>query len=123
MEAAAEAVVTGGLSIRKSASNNDANNKNMEDSVAEYVKKAGKIFHEITITDLRRPANRMAVANKVTNIPQSWTKDEMPGFDWAMGFLIRNNSISLRTPKATSIRRIMDNLENVLRRNLPYGPD
>ena len=166
MEAAAEAVVTGGLSIRQSASNNGVNYKTlsryipiykvntnslkdvqlgytahrqvlttvMEDSLVEYVKKAAKIFHGITLTDLQRLAYRMAVANKVTNIPLSWAKDEMAGSDWARGFLSRNNSISLRTPEATSIQRManfnqhnvktfMDNLENVLRRNPTYGPD
>ena len=106
----------------------------MEDSLVEYVKKAAKLFHGNTLTDLRRLAYRMAVANKVTNIPLSWAKDEMAGFDWARGFLSRNNSISLRTPEATSIQRManfnqhnvktfMDNLENVLRRNPTYGPD
>ena len=166
MEAAAEAVVTGGLSIRQSASNNGVNYKTlsryipiykantnslkdvqlgytahrqvlttvMEDSLVEYVKKAAKIFHGITLTDLRRLAYRMAVANKVTNIPLSWAKDEMAGSDRARGFLSRNNSISLRTPEATSSQRManfnqhnvktfMDNLENVLRRNPTYGPD
>lgn len=112
MEAAAEAVV-GGMSIRKSAINNDVNYKTlsryipiykannnslkdvhlgytahrqvltkiMEDSLAEYVKKAAKIFHGITLTDLRRLAYRMAVTNTITNIPQSWTKDQMAGSD------------------------------------------
>ena len=108
--------------------------KILEDSLTEYVKKAVKIFHGITITDLQRLVYRMAVANKVSNILPSWTKAEMAGFDWARGFLNRNNDISLRTPEATSIQRIanfnqhniktfMDDLENVLKWNPSYGPN
>ena len=160
MEAAADAVVKDGLSIRKSGSNNEVNYKTlsryipvykannnslkdiqlgytshrqvlskiMENSLAEYVKKAEKIFHGITITDLRKLAYQMALANKVTYIPPSWTKHEMAGSNWARGFLIRNNTISLRTAEATSIQRManfnqhnvktfMDNHENVLSGN------
>jgi len=108
--------------------------KIMEDSLAEYVKKAAKIFHGITIIDLRKLAYQIALANKVTNIPLSWTEHEMAGSDWVRGFLIRNNTISLRTAEATSIQRMvnfnqhnvkafMDNLENVLSRNPTYGPN
>ena len=74
----------------------------MEDSLVEYVKMAAKIFHEITLTDLPKLAYRMAVANKVTNIPLSWAIYDMAGYDRARGILSRNNSISLRTPEATS---------------------
>jgi len=59
--------------------------KDMERNLADYVKKAAQIYHGITITDLRRLAYRMAKANNLDNIPETWCKEESAGPNWTKG--------------------------------------
>lgn len=106
----------------------------IEKSLCDYVLKASKIFHGITITDLRRLAYCVATANNVTKLPPTWEQEHMAGVEWARGFLSRYNQLSLRTPEATSVQRManfnrhtvnafMDNLENILNRVPTFGPE
>ena len=102
--------------------------------MAEYAKKAARIFHGITVQDLRRLAYQVAVANNIAKIPESWAKEESAGVDWAKHFIERHRDITIRQPEATYIQRMtnfnphnvkisMDNLEVVLSRFCGFGPD
>ena len=80
----------------------------MENNLSAYIKKAAAIFYGITIDELQILTYKLAVANEVEDIPQSWTKNEKAGIDWAKGFLERHNEISLRTTESTSIQRMVN---------------
>jgi len=106
----------------------------LEQDMVEYAKKAARIFHGISVQDLRRLAYEIAIANKLENIPEKWIKEKTAGIDWAQHFLKRHTDIAIRQPEPTSIQRLtnfnphnvkvfMDNLEQVLSRPGGFGPD
>ena len=79
-------------------------------------------------------AYKLAIANKVQDIPHSWNVNEKTGIDWTRGFLDRHKEISLQTPESTSIQRManfneltvkmfFENLEQVLRRDRGFSAD
>ena len=84
--------------------------------------------------ELRLLAFKLAIANKVKNIPESWLRDRKAGKDWAQCFLRRHANISVRKPETTSIQRMtnfneynvamfFDNLEKVLNQPQGYSAD
>ena len=102
--------------------------------MVEYAKKSARIFHGITVQDLRRLAYQVAVANNIAKIPESLAKEEGAAVDWAKHFIGRYKNITIRQPEATSIQRMtnfnplnvkifMDNLEVVLSRPCGFGSD
>ena len=79
-------------------------------------------------------AYKLAISNKVQDIPHSWNVNEKAGIDWTRGFLDRHKEISLRTPESTSVQRMVncnevtvkmffENLEQVLRRDRGFSAD
>ena len=105
----------------------------LEELLVNYIIHAARIFHGLTMTDLRCLAYNLATANNLRNIPQKWKDDEMAGMDWAKCFRERHNDrISIRTPEATSIQRMTNfnkhnvdsfftNLDDALKRG--FGPE
>ena len=106
----------------------------MESDIVDYCIKAARIFHGITLSELREIAYQLAVTNKCTNIPENWLTDGKAGIDWAKHFMKRHPDLTIRQPEATSIQRMtnfnphnvglfFNNLEEVLQRQDGYGPD
>ena len=75
-----------------------------EAELAEYMLKCAKMFHGLTTTNCRKLAYEVAVANQLS-YPSSWHDAECAGKKWQMGFLRRNQQLSLRQPEATSLAR------------------
>lgn len=48
--------------------------KSMETEIVQYVIRAAQIFHGLTVTELRRLAFDLSVANDIRNMPRSWTE-------------------------------------------------
>jgi hypothetical protein len=104
-----------------------------ESLLVDYLVQAARIFHGLTITELRNLAYELAVANELDHIPPKWSENKMAGIDWATSFMDRHkHEISVRTPEATSIQRMNNfnqynvdsffvNLENALVRG--FGPE
>ena len=95
----------------------------IEEQLVKYIKMASKIFFGITIKELRVLAYELAKANDI-KMPKNWSEEEMAGIDWYKCFRRRHKDISLRTPEATSLGRMMcfnkhnvnefyDNLQNL----------
>lgn len=104
----------------------------MEAEIVKYAVHAARIFHGLTMTDLRRFAFDLANANNIST-PPSWTEHKMVGLDWAQSFMNRHkNDLAVRSPEPTSIQRMtnfnehtvnsfFDNLESALGRG--FGPE
>lgn len=80
----------------------------------------------MTAKEVKKFAYQFAVSNNI-EVPTNWTDIEMAGPDWFSSFIIRNCTLSLRTPESTSLSRatrfnkhnvglFFDNLANVLER-------
>jgi hypothetical protein len=105
----------------------------LESLLVDYLVHAARIFHGLTITDLRVLAYDLAVANDIRTIPPKWSENKMAGIEWAHSFMGRHkHEIAIRTPEATSIQRMTNfnehnvnsffsNLENALARG--FGPE
>jgi hypothetical protein len=102
-----------------------------EKEMAEHISLLSKLFHRLTIVDLRKLAFLYAERLKVAHNVCKETK--LAGRDWLEGFLRRNPGISLRRPQATSINRITafnkedivklyDNLQGVMMK-YQFTPD
>ncbi|XP_063594267.1 uncharacterized protein LOC134771239 [Penaeus indicus] len=50
-------------------------NDALERELVQYILKAASIFYGITMHELRLLAFKLAIANKVKNIPESWLRD------------------------------------------------
>lgn len=75
----------------------------VEDEIANLVKKMANIFYGCTAKQIRKVAFEYA---EKLNLKHNFNKtSRMAGRDWLNAFMIRNN-ISLRKPEATSINRI-----------------
>jgi hypothetical protein len=72
--------------------------------LANYLKQASDIYYGLTPNELRKFAFQYGIANHL-QIPASWTNNKMAGPDWYASFIKRNNTLSLRTPQATSLAR------------------
>lgn len=77
--------------------------KELENQIITHLKELEVRFFGMTTTDLRRLAYQIAVAK---NIPHRFSSEnQIAGVDWLRGFRLRNPSISLRIPEATSAAR------------------
>lgn len=75
-----------------------------ETLLSEYLKRASDIYYGLTPKELRKLAFQYATVNNL-QIPTSWTEKKMAGPDWYSSFIKRNNTLSLRSPQATSLSR------------------
>ncbi|GFS21218.1 transposase [Elysia marginata] len=104
----------------------------VENELVDYLIAASKIFHGLTMEELRELAYELAEANKIT-MPDSWAMNKKAGIEWARGFVGRHGAdISLRSPEATSLQRMSsfnkhnvnmfyDNLGEVMKKG--FTPD
>lgn len=75
-----------------------------EIALVEYIKKAADIYYGLTPKEVRKLAYQFAIKNG-NKVPYSWNEKKMAGEDWFTYFLKRNNSLSIRSPQATSLFR------------------
>lgn len=75
-----------------------------EKELAEYMKKAAKLYYGLTPKEVRSMAFQYALRNNIS-CPLKWCDQERAGVDWFSGFLKRNKSLSIRRPEATSLSR------------------
>ena len=105
--------------------------KEIEEELVRYLIKGSKIFHGLTLKELRQLAYQLAAKNNL-NMPESWIEHEEAGTDWAEGFMRRHPQLSVRQPEATSLQRMSsfnkhnvncfyDNLEEVMKKG--FTPD
>lgn len=136
MKLAVEDVLSGALSLRKSAIQHNVK----KSTLANYVIKAREVGIEnvkfapnfittqVFTTEMENSlkhyllkcsdrfyglspkiTRRLAyeyAKKNATNYPESWKNKNMAGRDWFTGFMNRNKDLSLRTPEATSIARV-----------------
>jgi len=106
--------------------------EDQEAMLAEYLLTAAKHNYGHSATMARRLAYEFATQNDV-NVPEAWLRDCSAGEEWLVGFLKRHQSLSIRTPEATSLSRstafnrhnvakFFGNLNLVYSRQ-QYGPD
>jgi len=80
-------------------------NEQQEASLVKYLTTAANIYFGLSPRDVRVLAYECAIAFKV-KMPQSWGRSHRcAGPDWFSAFLKRHNSLSIRTPEATSLSR------------------
>ncbi|KAB0805686.1 hypothetical protein PPYR_02656 [Photinus pyralis] len=76
----------------------------MEIELAGYLIEQSKLYFGLSTKEVRRLAYEFAVKNNVPVRP-NWVENEMASADWLTGFLKRHQTLSLRTPEATSLSR------------------
>lgn len=88
-------------------------------------------YYGLSIIELKQLALQFA---KKLNIkyPQSWDKDQMAGWQWYYGFMLRHKNLSLRTPEQTSLNRVKafcrENVDlffrnlDAVKANYPFSP-
>lgn len=98
----------------------------LEQELVSYIKRMESCLFGLSCDDVRKLAFQLAERN---NIEHRFNKqNKMAGWDWLRDFRLRNPSISLRTPEATSagraqgfnkpqVKRFYETLDNVLREN------
>ncbi|XP_025192175.1 uncharacterized protein LOC112592366 [Melanaphis sacchari] len=85
-----------------------------EEELANYIKKAADIYFGLSPKEVRRLAFDYASYLNKTNIPKSWSQNELAGEDWFTGFKKRRHDLSIRIPEATSLARASSfNMVNV----------
>lgn len=85
-----------------------------EEELANYIKKAADIYFGLSPKEVRRLAFDYASYLNKTNIPKSWSENELAGEDWFTGFKKRRHDLSIRIPEATSLARASSfNIVNV----------
>ena len=75
----------------------------MEADLAKHMISLSNRFYGVSVAQCRSMAYEMAVANNV-NVPASWKKAEMAGYDWYLSFK-RRHKLAIRTPEPTSMAR------------------
>ena len=71
------------------------------------------MFHGLSPRAVRQLAFNFAITNKI-KYPSSWEENQSAGADWFSAFMKRNQHLSLRKPKSTSLARaISSNPTNV----------
>lgn len=81
--------------------------------LVEYLKAASKIYYGLSPKNVRKFAYECAVKHDIT-MPQSWRENQMAGPDWLQNFLKKNDSLSIRTPEATSLQRAINFNKNTV---------
>ena len=76
----------------------------MESELASYLTHCSLMNHGLTPLETRQITFAFAVANKVT-VPLNWEKKKEASRDWFTRFVSRNQTISIRSPEATSQSR------------------
>ncbi|KAF2905691.1 hypothetical protein ILUMI_00475 [Ignelater luminosus] len=77
----------------------------MENSLKEYILKCSSMFYGLSPRAIRRLAYELAIVNKL-QVPKSWTERKMAGESWLATFVKRYQSLSIRTPKSTSLAKM-----------------
>ena len=75
-----------------------------EDTLAEYLDTSSQMFHGLTPKLVRKLAYEMVCINKL-HMPKKWAEEKQAGEDWFSGFLRRHQTLSIRSPEATSLAR------------------
>ncbi|CAH2013872.1 unnamed protein product [Acanthoscelides obtectus] len=75
-----------------------------EQELAKYTEYSAKIYYGLTTSDLRKLAFHFAIANNIS-VPENWKVKEIASKDWLYGFLKGHQTLSVRTPEATSMGR------------------
>lgn len=99
----------------------------MEEILAQYLVKCAAMFYGLTPKQTKQLAYEFAIKNSL-RVPDTWIRNKKAGKDWFTGFMLRNKSLSIRKPEATSVSRIasfnpvnlktfQDNLENLIGRH------
>nr|CAH7738859.1 unnamed protein product [Callosobruchus chinensis] len=72
--------------------------------LVSYLIKSSQIYYGLTPKDVRILAFNCALKFNIA-MPQSWLKNKEAGVDWLTAFLKRKQSLSVRSPEATSMSR------------------
>ena len=80
-------------------------NTQQEIKLAEYLVQCAVIYFGLLPSEVKKLAYEIAVYHKISNIPESWTRNKSAGNDWFTAFLKRNPNLALRSPEATSLSR------------------
>ncbi|XP_064641955.1 uncharacterized protein LOC135496524 [Lineus longissimus] len=75
-----------------------------ENSLAEYLVTASRMFYGLTSLECRRLAFEMAKVNTIP-CPPKWANEEAAGIEWYKGFMKRHPRLSLRSPEGCSLSR------------------
>ena len=75
-----------------------------EKQLADYLLHASRLNYGLPLMKFRELAYEFAKANH-KKTPSSWDENKRAGRDWARSFMDRNDSLSLRSPEATSLAR------------------
>ena len=75
----------------------------MEADLAKHMISLSNRFYGVSVAQCRSMAYEMAVANNV-NVPASWKKAEMAGYDWYPSFK-RRHKLAIRTTEPTTMGR------------------
>ncbi|XP_065312539.1 uncharacterized protein LOC135922058 [Gordionus sp. m RMFG-2023] len=75
-----------------------------EAKLTDYLIKGSRLFSGLCPNQVRVLAYQMAKRYSL-QVPKSWEITQSAGEDWVGAFIKRNQTISLRTPEATSIAR------------------
>lgn len=75
-----------------------------EQLLAEYLILSAKLHYGLTSKLTRQFVFEYALSNKKT-IPKTWHAANCASYDWLRGFMHRHNTLSLRSPQATSLGR------------------
>jgi len=85
-----------------------------EEELANYINKAADIYFGLSPKEVRRLAFDYASYLNKTNIPKSWSKNELAGEDWFTGFKKRRHDLSIHIPEANNLARASSfNIVNV----------
>ncbi|CAG4983519.1 unnamed protein product [Parnassius apollo] len=79
-------------------------NDEQERILVSYLIKSSQIYYGLTPKDVRQLAFSCALKYNIV-MPQSWLDNKEAGVDWLTAFLKRNQSLSIRSPEATSLSR------------------
>lgn len=74
-----------------------------EASLEDYITTCSKMFYGLSITDCRKLAYEMAVANE--KVPHKWHECKLAGLKWHRSFRNWHPRLSFRTPEGCSLSR------------------
>lgn len=74
--------------------------------MCEYLKTSSKLHHGFTSNQLRNLAFQYTINND-NKFPESGKTEECTKYNWYRDFMVRNKTLSLQTPEATSLNRVI----------------